>query len=120
MNSDTERRARAAYDAVATPKPDWDQLGDVTKGVWRKRVRPSPPLRKEIALSLNHMPECYAGRAGAVSMSNGANFIVLAACDEDLDEAVRRLASASGPPDRSLYIDGLLFDARHVNLDDEI
>lgn len=30
-----EREARALYDACQTVKPTWDQLGDVTKSVWR-------------------------------------------------------------------------------------
>lgn len=30
-----ECEARALYDACPTSKPTWDQLGDVTKGVWR-------------------------------------------------------------------------------------
>ena len=38
MNEEVEREARRLYDACQTPKPTWDQLGDVTKSVWRERV----------------------------------------------------------------------------------
>lgn len=33
-----EDRARELYDLCPTTKPDWDQLGEVTKSVWRKRA----------------------------------------------------------------------------------
>lgn len=36
MSIDSE--ARALYDACQTPKPTWDQLGDVTKSVWCEYV----------------------------------------------------------------------------------
>jgi hypothetical protein len=30
--------AKALYDACPTVKPDWDQLGETTKDVWRERI----------------------------------------------------------------------------------
>ncbi len=33
-----EEKARALYDLCPTVKPDWSQLGDVTKSVWRDMV----------------------------------------------------------------------------------
>lgn len=42
-----DEAARKLYDACPTPKPRWEQLGDVTKGVWRERAvqgfTPTPP-----------------------------------------------------------------------------
>ncbi len=35
-----DRRAHALYDRCPTVKPLWEQLGDVTRSVWRERVRP--------------------------------------------------------------------------------
>lgn len=35
---DTEATARAIYTAVPTSKPNWDQLGEVTRSVWRERA----------------------------------------------------------------------------------
>lgn len=37
--STLDQRARALYDACPTVKPDWEQLGDVTRGVWRERAQ---------------------------------------------------------------------------------
>ena len=34
-----ERQARALYDDCPTVKPDWAQLGDTTKSVWREMVQ---------------------------------------------------------------------------------
>lgn len=36
--AELDARARALYDACPTVKPDWDQLGETTKGVWRGYV----------------------------------------------------------------------------------
>jgi hypothetical protein len=33
-----EAEAKLLYDECPTPKPDWEQLGEVTKDVWRERV----------------------------------------------------------------------------------
>lgn len=33
-----DARARALYDACQSVKPSWDQLGDITKSVWREYV----------------------------------------------------------------------------------
>lgn len=30
--------ARLLYDECRTPKPDWEQLGEATRSVWRERV----------------------------------------------------------------------------------
>jgi hypothetical protein len=38
MDADIDTQAKALWDACQTVKPDWDQLGDVTKGVWREKV----------------------------------------------------------------------------------
>lgn len=44
---DIEAAARALYDACQTVKPSWEQLGDVTRGVWRERVmKPAPVAPK--------------------------------------------------------------------------
>ena len=32
--SELEALAKALYDACPTPKPDWEQLGSVTKSYW--------------------------------------------------------------------------------------
>lgn len=34
-----EALARQLYDACQTNKPSWDQLGEVTKSVWRERAQ---------------------------------------------------------------------------------
>lgn len=31
--------ARKMYDDCPTPKPSWEQLGDVTKGVWIEKAQ---------------------------------------------------------------------------------
>jgi hypothetical protein len=36
--TDVETLARQMYDDCPTPKPRWDQLGDVTKSVWLERA----------------------------------------------------------------------------------
>lgn len=33
-----DREAQLLYDQCPTPKPAWEQLGEVTKSVWRSRV----------------------------------------------------------------------------------
>ena len=33
-----DEKARKLYDALTTPRPSWDQLGDTTKGLWRDRA----------------------------------------------------------------------------------
>lgn len=38
MSAGIEATARALYDCCPTVKPSWDQLGDVTKSVWRERA----------------------------------------------------------------------------------
>ena len=35
-----EVRAKALYDRCPSVKPTWEQLGDVTRSVWRERVQP--------------------------------------------------------------------------------
>jgi hypothetical protein len=35
MKTEVEREAKRLYDLCSTPKPTWEQLGDVTKSVWR-------------------------------------------------------------------------------------
>lgn len=34
-----EQLAKSLYDACPTPKPKWEQLGDVTRSVWLDRAR---------------------------------------------------------------------------------
>lgn len=34
-----DQQARKLYDACQSVKPTWDQLGDVTKGVWRQKAK---------------------------------------------------------------------------------
>lgn len=38
MSDELDVKARALWDACPTAKPEWDQLGDVTKSVWRERA----------------------------------------------------------------------------------
>ena len=33
-----EKEARRMYDDCPTIKPSWDQIGDVTRSVWRQRA----------------------------------------------------------------------------------
>lgn len=35
MQPSVEQLARRLYDDCPTPKPTWDQIGEVTKSVWR-------------------------------------------------------------------------------------
>lgn len=37
-DAEVEALAKQLYDALQTPKPSWEQLGDVTKSVWRERA----------------------------------------------------------------------------------
>lgn len=37
-NEEIEQTARKMYDACPTVKPDWSQLGDVTRSVWIEMV----------------------------------------------------------------------------------
>lgn len=43
--NDLDKRAKALYDAVPTPKPTWDQLGDTTKSVWREEAVKAKPAQ---------------------------------------------------------------------------
>ena len=36
--ADLDREAQMLYEQCPTPKPAWEQLGEVTKSVWRERV----------------------------------------------------------------------------------
>jgi hypothetical protein len=38
IDRELDDAARAKYDACETPKPDWDQLGETTREVWRGYV----------------------------------------------------------------------------------
>lgn len=38
MTDEHAERAQALYEACPTPKPAWEQLGDVTRGVWIERA----------------------------------------------------------------------------------
>lgn len=38
FDSNIEAKARAMWDAMDVAKPSWDQLGDVTKSVWREKA----------------------------------------------------------------------------------
>jgi uncharacterized protein HemY len=35
---DVESEARRLYEQMTVPRPNWDQLGDITKSVWRERA----------------------------------------------------------------------------------
>lgn len=37
-DAELEVEARLLYEECPTPKPAWEQLGEVTKSVWRERV----------------------------------------------------------------------------------
>jgi hypothetical protein len=37
-DSEVDREAQMLYEQCLTPKPAWEQLGEVTKSVWRERV----------------------------------------------------------------------------------
>jgi hypothetical protein len=50
--------ARALYDATQTPKPDWDQLSEVTQGLWREKVG-TPLYSKPAPIDMVlHCPQC--------------------------------------------------------------
>jgi hypothetical protein len=36
--ADLDSEAQMLYEQCPTPKPAWEQLGEVTKSVWRERV----------------------------------------------------------------------------------
>lgn len=38
VDYDVQKAAKTEYEAMPTPKPNWEQLGSVTKGVWKERV----------------------------------------------------------------------------------
>ena len=58
--TDLDTAARALYDACPSVKPSWDQLGDVTKLVWRERVQPSPDQQIEVpAPPAGHMDSLF-------------------------------------------------------------
>lgn len=50
--SDLDARARALYDDCSTVKPDWSQLGEPTRGVWREmasaRIAPAEPAKVSV------------------------------------------------------------------------
>lgn len=37
-SEELDAEARLLYEECPTPKPTWEQLGEVTKSVWRDRV----------------------------------------------------------------------------------
>jgi hypothetical protein len=47
-----ENEARRLYDASPVSKPTWDQLGEVTKSVWRGYARGEPRTRARPATRL--------------------------------------------------------------------
>lgn len=38
MTISTDEQARALYEACPSAKPTWEQLGEVTRAVWREYV----------------------------------------------------------------------------------
>lgn len=54
MSSNVEHLARAMYEDCPTVKPSWEQLGEVTRSVWREMV------------------EAHVGTAQAVGQSHPA------------------------------------------------
>lgn len=49
--------ARALYNQCQTVKPAWEQLGEVTKNVWRERVLPAP--KTEVRVPPGHMESLF-------------------------------------------------------------
>ncbi len=64
----TEDLARALYEACPTVKPTWEQLGEVTKGVWRDEavrrhgVAAAPP-GAAAGLAERSAPDAVSGAA---------------------------------------------------------
>lgn len=54
---DIEAAARALYDACQTVKPNWDQLGDVTKSVWRERAAAQAAVQEPADAAKNNAHE---------------------------------------------------------------
>jgi hypothetical protein len=113
--STLDQRARAEYEKCPTPKPDWDQLSEVTKGVWRERVNP-PVIRKEVALRIGYDGTCSCGRAAVVKMLDNTPVILVAPNDSKLDDAVRRFIGSEVQGRWNV----VLFDEKQIELDDEI
>lgn len=44
--TELEAEAKALYERSTVVAPRWDQLGDVTKGVWREQVQREHELRQ--------------------------------------------------------------------------
>lgn len=62
-----ERAARHRYDLCPTVKPDWSQLGEITKSVWREMVVAE-------ASSMENAAACPPGAAEAPAGPQGALF----------------------------------------------
>ena len=54
----TEKRARALYEQIPTPKPKWEQLGQVTQQEWKCRAKKGSidDAVHECTLVLDRMP----------------------------------------------------------------
>lgn len=62
-----ERAARHRFDLCPTVKPDWSQLGEITKSVWREMVLAE-------ASSMENSAACPPGAAEASAGPQGALF----------------------------------------------
>lgn len=61
-----ERAAHQSYDLCPTVKPDWSQLGEITKSVWREMVVPKANSGETASSSIQGAAEASAGPQGAL------------------------------------------------------
>lgn len=57
--AELDEAAHALYDACPSIKPRWEQLGDVTKSVWRDRVTQNPTAKVEPPKPIGHMDSLF-------------------------------------------------------------
>ncbi len=61
-----ERAARHRFDQCPTVKPDWSQLGEITKSVWREMVVADATSTENSSTSPPGAAEAPAGPQGAL------------------------------------------------------
>lgn len=61
-----ERAARHRYDLCGTVKPDWSQLGEITKSVWREMVVADAISTANTSATPPGAAEAHAGPQGAL------------------------------------------------------
>ena len=61
-----ERAAHQRYDLCPTVKPDWSQLGEITKSVWREMVVAKANSVEKTSTSTPGTAEASAGPQGAL------------------------------------------------------